>query len=205
MTAKVILASGSPRRRELLRALVPEYDVVSPDIPEPLTGDARRDAETLAVAKARAIADQHPEAVVIGADTIVHDGTTLYGKPADAADAMRMLAELAGRQHEVVTGIAVSTLGAVTSAISTADVRIASLGSQTIAAYVATGVPLDKAGAYAIQDDGFGIVERSTGCYCCVVGLPLWRLRALLTAAGVECDEPSTSIARCVLCPERPV
>ncbi len=203
VSRSVVLASASPRRRELLRALVAEYTVVAADVPEPLTGDARRDAVALARAKAEAVAARHPTAVVVAADTIVHESARLYGKPTDAEDAVRMLTELRGREHEVVTGVAVAADGMVRTALSTATVRMAAVEDAIVHAYVATGVPLDKAGAYAVQDDDFGIVEGWRGCYCCIVGLPLWRLRTLLRWAGVEAAEPSATFTRCATCPER--
>jgi septum formation protein len=187
----------------LLAALVAEFDVAPSDIPEDAGGDPVDDAVRLATAKALAVARHEPDAVVIGCDTIVHDGVRSYGKPADAADAVRMLRALRGRPHRVVTGVAVAFDGKVATGHSEAAVTLGDLGDKAIARYVASGRPLDKAGAYAIQDDDVPTVTRLEGCYCCVVGLPLWRLRALLIEAGNECAKPGDAYQRCRNCPER--
>jgi septum formation protein len=200
---RVILASGSPRRRELLRALVPEFEVVASDVPEETTDDPVADSLRLAQAKAETVAAQHPGAVVIGADTIVHDGVRAYGKPADPAAAIAMWKLLRGRTHRVVTGVAVVTSEQVISGYSESQVTLSMLSDTDVARYVASGRPLDKAGAYAIQDEDVPTVTRLEGCYCCVVGLPLWRLRGLLESAGVVCASPTSAYERCEGCPER--
>ncbi len=202
---EVVLASASPRRRELLQALVPVFTSMASEIPEPLTGDAPTDAVALARAKALAVAEGAPAALVIGADTIVYDGLRLYGKPTDGDDAMTMLARLQGRAHKVATGIAVVAGGAVSHAVSVSDVTLNALSYHAIAAYVSSGRPLDKAGAYAIQDEDVPTVSALDGCYCAVMGLPLWRLRDLMVQAGVSCGLPDATYARCTACPERPV
>ncbi len=202
---EVVLASASPRRRELLQALVPVFTSMASEIPEPLTGDAPTDAVALARAKALAVAEGAPAALVIGADTIVYDGLRLYGKPTDGDDAMTMLARLQGRAHKVATGIAVVAGGAVSHAVSVSDVTLNALSYHAIAAYVSSGRPLDKAGAYAIQDEDVPTVSALDGCYCAVMGLPLWRLRDLMVQAGVSCGRPDARYARCTACPERPV
>lgn len=199
----LVLASGSPRRRELLAALVPAFEVVPSDVPEPLSGDARADAVQLARAKAEAIAALRPGAVVLAADTLVHDALRTYAKPVDALDATTMLARLRGRSHTVTTAVAVASQGALTSAVSDAMVTLRNLDAGEIGAFVATGIPLDKAGAYAIQEGEPRVVERWQGCYCGVMGLPLWASRRLLIAAAVQCADPAATFARCALCPER--
>ncbi len=203
MPARVVLGSASPRRRELLRALLDDFAVDPADIAEHTTDDPRADARRLAREKASTVARRHPGAVVIGADTIVHDGERAYGKPADPAGATAMLRALQGRTHLVVTGLAVVSAGGAASDVSTSEVTLAELGDDAITAYVAGGRPLDKAGAYAIQDEDVPTVAALEGCYCSVMGLPLWRLRTLLATAGVAAREPGGAVPRCAACPER--
>ena len=203
MPVPVVLASASPRRQDLLRALLDGATVDPADIDEGTTDDPRADARRLAREKASAVARRHPGAVVIGADTIVHDGERAYGKPADKEEAVAMLRALRGRRHLVVTGVAVVSASGAASEVSTSNVTLAELDDHTVAAYVASGRPLDKAGAYAIQDEDVPTVAALDGCYCSVVGLPLWRLRALLATAGVVACEPHEALPRCAACPER--
>ncbi|MCY3880972.1 MAG: Maf family protein [Chloroflexi bacterium] len=203
MPAPVVLASASPRRRELLRALLDEFVVEAAGIDERTTDDPRADARRLAREKASAVARRHPGAAVIGADTIVHDGERAYGKPGDPETAIAMLRALRGRTHLVATGIAVVSASGAASGVSSSEVTLTDLDDDAIAAYVDTGRPLDKAGAYAIQDEDVPTVSALDGCYCSVMGLPLWRLRALLATAGVVADEPHHALPRCEGCPER--
>jgi len=200
---RVVLASASPRRDELLRALIDDFAVDPAGIAEHTTDDPRADARRLAREKASAVARRHPGAVVIGADTIVHDGERPYGKPSDPDDAVAMLRALRGKRHVVLTGIAAVSAGGAASAVSTSEVTLADLGDEAVATYVASGRPLDKAGAYAIQDEDVPTVAGLNGCYCSVMGLPLWRLRTLLAAAGVTACEPVEALPRCGPCPER--
>jgi len=200
---RIVLASASPRRTELLGALVDGFEVVAADIAEDLGPDARADAVRLATEKARAVAADYPGALVTGSDTIVHDAELSYGKPVDPADAAAMLARLRGKPHLVTTGVAVVADGRVDAACREAEVHLADMSDTAIAAYVASGRPLDKAGSYAIQDADVPTVQGIQGCYCCVVGLPLWRLKRMLEARGVVCREPSETLARCAECPER--
>ncbi len=185
-----------------MAALVADFDIEPSDIPEPFTGDPVRDAQSLAIAKARAVADVD-ERVYIGSDTVVYDGQRSFGKPVDHSDAVAMLSSLAGREHRVATGVAVIVDGRVSSEVSISTVELSVLTADAIEAYVASGRPMDKAGAYAIQDEDVPTVARFEGCYCGVMGLPLWRLRALLVDAGVACSEPSARFERCGSCPER--
>jgi septum formation protein len=201
---RIILASGSPRRRELLAALVADFDVVPSDVPELMHGDPVDDAVRLARAKSRAIADDYPDAVVIGADTIVHDGRRAYGKPRNHDDALAMWQALRGRTHRVVTGIAVIRGGYESAGSSESRVELVALSDAQVERYIASQRPMDKAGAYAIQDEDVPTVTSLEGCYCCVVGLPLRRLYAMLTEAGVICADPAVTIPRCATCPERP-
>ena len=203
MPARTVLASASPRRRELLQALLDNVVVDPAAIDERTTDDPRADARRLAREKASAVARRHPGAVVIGADTLVHDGGRAYGKPGDDETAIAMLRALRGKPHLVVTGIAVVSANGAASDVSAADVTLANLSDETVAAYVASGRPLDKAGAYAIQDEDVPTVYAFEGCYCSVMGLPLWRLRTLLATAGVVTREPHHALPRCAGCPER--
>jgi len=200
---RIVLASASPRRRELLRALLPAFEAAASDAPEPFEGSPIEDAERLALAKAAVLRDEFPGAVLIGADTIVFDGPTAYAKPEDAGDAVRMLRELRGREHGVVTGVAVADGTAAAAGHCISRVTMAALPDGVIDAYVASGRPLDKAGAYAIQDEDVPTVARLEGCYCNVMGLPLWTLRRMLSAAGVAAADPGETYTRCATCPDR--
>jgi septum formation protein len=187
-TPRVILASQSPRRRELLSLIGIPHEVRPADIDETyLAGENPRDhAERLARGKAAVIADDTPDAVVIGSDTIVVVDGDVLGKPADEADARRMLARLSGRSHVVMTAVAVSWKGTTLSGVVEVGVTFHQLGADDIAAYVATREPMDKAGAYGIQGFGATIVERVDGDYFAVMGLPLQRLVRLLAELGVR-------------------
>ena len=178
----LILASASPRRRELLQQIALEFTVVTADIDEtPFAGEEHRSYTLrLADAKARAVLVLHPGAVVIGADTTVAVDGELLGKPRDAADAACMLRLLAGRGHEVTTGIAVLTQQQTLTATVTTHVCFSGMTGAEIAGYVATGEPMDKAGAYGIQGYAAQWIHRIEGEYSNVVGLPLARLAELL-------------------------
>jgi septum formation protein len=201
---RVILASASPRRRELLAALVEDFETVTSTVDEVLGADAVADAEALALAKAREVAARYPGAVVIGSDTIVTDGRRSYGKPEDAADALAMWRALRGMTHRVVTGVAIVGPEGKRVGHSVSDVELSALDDDAVQAYIDSGRPMDKAGAYAIQDADVPTVSRFEGCYCSVMGLPLWRLRAMLAAAGVSTRDPAASRPGCAACPERP-
>ena len=199
----IVLASASPRRQELLLALIDEFEVLPSDVPEPLSNDPRTDALALAEAKARAVEALRPGALVIGSDTIVNDGTVSYGKPEGASDAIAMLRSLRGRTHSVLTGVAVVLGAEAATAVSEARITLTNLTDEEVVAYVASGRPLDKAGAYAIQDEDVPTVAKREGCYCCVMGLPLWRLKRMLEVRGVACHNPAASQPQCADCPER--
>ena len=189
MTAlRVILASQSPRRRELLSLVGIAHDVQPADIDESyLTGEPPRDhAERLARGKAEVIAAREPDAVVIGSDTIVVVDGDVLGKPADENDAVRMLARLAGRSHTVVTAVAVAWRGETRSAVEEVEVTFHPLSRAEIDAYIATREPMDKAGAYGIQGYGATIVARVDGDYFAVMGLPLQRLIRVLDSLGIR-------------------
>jgi septum formation protein len=177
----LILASASPRRAELLRELGVNFTIVTRPTEEAHHEDftARELCLLNAYRKARAVAKLHPQALVLGADTLVYFGTTLYGKPADLADAHRMLRELAGHTHQVVTGVCLLHLGAHRCSLfaETTNVTFKPLSGSQISAYLTAIQPLDKAGSYAIQDRGDEIVERISGSFSNVVGLPVERLK----------------------------
>lgn len=180
----IILASGSPRRRDMLQSLGIEFTVqVSPEEePEPMPGeDPDGYARRASLAKAQAVAREHPEAVVIGSDTIVVLGDEIMGKPSGQNEAMLMLSKLVGNTHRVVSGCAVFHPGGEPKVFSVStDVTMGPQPLEILFAYVATNEPMDKAGAYAIQGQGGFLVESIRGSYNNVVGLPLHRLVEIL-------------------------
>ena len=185
---RLILASASPRREELLRGLGLSFSVVPSREPEELPpGPPDEAVRALALAKARAVASSIGSGVVLGADTIVVLDGAVLGKPKDRDDARRMLRALEGRSHHVITGLALveAPAGRETSAAVVTRVRMARYGGGEIEAYLATGEPYDKAGAYAIQGAGGRLVAEVAGCYTNVVGLPLTTTRRLLAEWGV--------------------
>ena len=185
---RVILASQSPRRRELLALVGIAHEVMPADIDESVhPGEAPvPHAERLARTKAHVIAAREPGALVVAADTIVVVDGDILGKPADVADAERMLARLAGRTHEVYTAVAVALGDRTESAVARVPVRFRALDAETIRRYVATGEPMDKAGAYGIQGYGATIVEHIEGDYFAVMGLPLGTVVALAARLGAR-------------------
>ncbi len=142
---RVVLASASPRRRELLASLLDDFEVTPSTVEETFGADPVADAESLALAKARDIAANDAGAVVIGSDTIVFDDERAYGKPADARDALSMWRALRGRAHRVVTGVAVVAPGSEVAGHAISMVELANLDDDAVRAYIATGRPLDKA------------------------------------------------------------
>ncbi|MBO6141535.1 MAG: septum formation protein Maf [Ruminococcus sp.] len=181
---EVILASASPRRKELLACMAEGFKVIPAQTDETLPEyiPARMASEYLAREKCLAVARQYPEALVIGADTTVVADDEILGKPVDNEDARRMLSLLSGRQHSVISGIAVSCRGKTKSASDVTAVGFKKLDSKTIDAYIETGSPFDKAGAYGIQDFEKGEVYIEQGSYSNVVGLPVEELTLLLEA-----------------------
>ncbi len=176
---KVILASASPRRQELLGYVFDEYECKPADIDETLPDEisAEKSAEYLAVKKAEHIAKSCPEALVIGCDTVVVHNGVVYGKPSDEADAEKMLTALSGEKHSVITGVCLCLNGRKHSFSDVTAVEFYPLSKKEIAYYIVTGLPMDKAGAYGIQDKGFLPVKSITGDYFNVVGLPIGRLK----------------------------
>lgn len=191
MTPRIVLASASPRRRELLASLRVAFDVVVSGLEEkpwPNEKPASYALRNAADKGGEVLGRLQDDVVVISADTIVVRGDTILEKPADAADAARMLRALSGVEHEVITGLVVTCrrgreLRQLADAVRTA-VRFRELSDAEIAAYVATGEPMDKAGAYAIQGGAAGFVAETRGSYSNVVGLPLDELQRMLAALG---------------------
>lgn len=183
---RVVLASQSPRRRELLTLIGVPHEVRPADIDETyLQGEEPRGhAERLAREKALRIGD--PDAVVVGSDTIVVVDGDVLGKPLDETDAARMLRRLSGRAHVVMTAVAVAWRGRVVSAVEEVGVTFHELADEEIAAYIRTGEPMDKAGAYGIQGFGATIVARVDGDYFAVMGLALQLLVRLLRRLGLR-------------------
>ncbi len=185
----LVLASASPRRSELLRQVGLSHEVLPAHVDE--TPGARETpaghVERLAREKARAVATLRPDALVLAGDTVVvHDGRIL-GKPAHGDEAVAMLMALSGREHQVLSGLALAVPGrpaALHSRVDATDVRFRRFDQAEARAYVATGEPMDKAGAYGIQGRGGALVTGITGDYTTVVGLPISGLVELLHAAG---------------------
>src|ERR1700730_9174794 len=171
----LVLASASPRRQELLRNAGITFEVQPAHIPEdPLPGEVAKDcAERLAREKAIAVARQRPHDVVLGADTVVVVDGQLLGKPFDAADAAGLLRLCAWREHQVITGVCLVANGQPSVASETTLVTVSEITDRDIADYVASGEPMDKAGAYAIQGIASRWIPRIEGDYSNVVGLPV--------------------------------
>lgn len=177
-----VLASASPRRRELLARAGYQFEVVPPDVDEERRAGEPPPVyvERLAREKAVSVASRHPGLAVLGADTtVVIDGRVL-GKPRDEEDATQMLRTLSGRTHQVLTGVAAARDGQCVAEVDTTSVTLAALDEATVAWYVATGEPADKAGSYGIQGIASRFVTRVDGSYTNVVGLPLTLVDRLL-------------------------
>ena len=174
--SKLVLASRSPRREQILRMLGVEFTAMAPDYEEinPPGMDPKRVPEHLARGKAASMAGLGPETLVLGSDTVVLIGGRILGKPRDREDALEMLTALSGRTHQVVTGVALAREGRVidSGAVLT-DVTFAEQSREALRAYAASEEPMDKAGAYAIQGHGARLVEKVNGCFYNVMGLPI--------------------------------
>lgn len=189
----LILASASPRRRELLAMVGCPFEAVEPLVDEGVDGtgpgglDPGSLVEAVARRKAEAVAARFPGRLVVGADTVVVLDGQVMGKPTGPEDAVRMLQQLSGRWHSVYTGVAVAgpEAGAVDTRHVRTEVRFRPLQSAWIERYVQTGEPLDKAGAYGIQGRGSLLVAEIRGCYYTVVGLPLAALAEMLEERGM--------------------
>ena len=179
---EIILASASPRRQELLKYIVPDFRIIPADIDETLPEDisAEKSAEFLAVKKAKHISEKYPESVVIGSDTVVVIDGEILGKPKDPADAERMLKKLSRKTHAVITGVCISC-GEISESFSCkTSVKFFPLTDEEIREYIATGEPMDKAGAYGIQGKGCLLAESVEGDFFNVVGLPASMLKRRL-------------------------
>jgi len=179
---RLILASGSPRRQELLRHMGYTFEILVPDVDEHVSGNARDIVDILSRRKAEAAAQQVSDGVIIASDTLVSYNGLPLGKPEDAQDAHRMLAMLSGNTHEVFTGVTI--LNAATGESETQVVRTGVtfriLSAEEIDRYIATGEPMDKAGAYAIQGGAGCFVEAFDGSFENVVGFPVHEIRQML-------------------------
>ena len=179
---KVILASGSPRRRELLAEMGALFEIDVPDVDETVEGTPEKMVALLAERKAKAVAEHRSEGLIVAADTLVALDERALGKPADDEEAKEMLRSLSGRTHDVFTGVCVinaATGEKMVSAVRT-GVRFRAISEAEIKAYVATGEPRDKAGAYAIQGGAGAFVEGYEGSKTNVIGLPVERLYDML-------------------------
>lgn len=183
-----MLASASPRRRELLKLIGIEHTVVPSNFDETMLPGEEPEGHALRLAaeKAGAVAKSYPDAVVIGADTVVVLDGKVLGKPANREAAREMLRQLNGRTHTVITAVAVGHGGQIRQGAEQVEVAFRRLGDDEMDAYVATGEGMDKAGAYGIQGFGATIVERIEGDFFAVMGLPIVRLIGLLRAAGLS-------------------
>ncbi len=199
----LMLASSSPRRRALVRLLGVPFEAAEADLDEsPGPDESPTGLGTrLAAAKALAIAKQRPDAVVLGADTVVVLDGQILGKPRDPAEALAMMAGLRGRAHDVVTGVALACgerlewLGSVRT-----EVVMRAYAAEEAAAWVESASGMDKAGGYAIQDDTFQPVERIVGCYPNVVGLPLCAASRAVRSTGIDIPAPRDATPPCSLC-----
>ena len=192
MTTEIVLASASPRRRELLDQIGIAHRVHPVGLDESMHAGETviEHVNRLALAKAREgyrqVSQQEANVVVLGADTVVEVGGESLGKPKNTGQAAAFLARLSGKKHRVHTAVAVVTAGCEKSALSSSEVEFTELSEQQINAYIETGEPLDKAGAYAIQGIAGRFIKRLNGSYSGVMGLPLFETVQLLSACGVS-------------------
>ena len=186
----LLLASNSPRRKQLLALGNWNFNIVVSDVDESQLADETPKDYVLRLAQAKAlavVAKAHPENIIIGSDTAVVDGNEILGKPKDEMDAVRMLKQLRGHTHQVFTGVAVYRVDgeSMLTELCVTDVPMRNYSDDEIQAYVKTGDPLDKAGAYAIQHPDFQPVESMSGCYASVMGLPMCHVLRTLKKLGV--------------------
>ena len=183
---KIILASASPRRRELMRYITEDFEAVSTDCDETLPDGIEPTAasEYLAVLKAKAAAEKYPDCTVIGCDTTVILGSEILGKPRDRAQCIADISKLSGRTHQVITGCCIISGGRVSSFSEVTDVTFRELTTAEIEAYADTEEPYDKAGGYGIQGLGSALISYIDGDFFNVVGLPVARLFNELKNAG---------------------
>ena len=182
---RLVLASRSPRRSELLHRLGLSFETDDPDVDETCSLPAAEAVKVLSARKASASAAVHPGCWILAADTLVSCDGQALGKPADGQDACRMLRTLSGRTHQVFTGVTViSPSGEIISGVDSTDVTFDSVPEEEILSYVRSGEPMDKAGAYALQGRAGMWISRLDGSDTSVIGLPLCLVRRLLIAAG---------------------
>jgi septum formation protein len=190
---RIILASQSPRRRQLIQLLGLEIEAISADVDESLATDPdpAQNAIDTALLKVQVFADL-PDAIIIGSDTNVAIDAGILGKPTDSADARAMLTQLRGRIHQVHTGIVALRThdGALATTVSSSDVYMRDYSDDEISAYIATGDPFDKAGGYAVQHPDFMPVAKIDGCFAGVMGLSVCQLVGVLRDVGVSIDLP---------------
>lgn len=190
----IILASNSPRRRELLAQIgIRDFQILSPDVDEAVESglSPARMVEALSLRKARAAAGRAgAQDLIIAADTVVALDGRVLGKPRDQEEAFAMLSALSGREHRVYTGVTVLGGGRAATEHEETAVAFRALSPEEIRDYIATGEPMDKAGAYGIQGVGALLVQGIRGDYCNVVGLPLFRLGRMLSGFGVKLPRP---------------
>lgn len=186
-----ILASASPRRKELLKLIIKDFSVIPAEVEETLPDNisAEFSPEFLAVKKAKAVAGLHPDALVIGADTAVFSGGTMLGKPESPEDACEMLNSLSSETHFVITGCALFYKGKTLSFSEKTFVEFYPLSEREINQYILSGSPFDKAGGYGIQDEGGLFVKKIDGDYNNVVGLPVARLKREIDNLMKICGE----------------
>lgn len=191
---EIILASQSPRRQALLHQMgLRDFRVLPPGVSEEVDQDAppSRQVEWLSLRKARAVQEQAgPDALIIAADTVVALEGAVLGKPEDPADARRMLTALSGRRHQVYTGLTVLRGTEIHTLHEVSEVAFRPLAPAEIDGYIATGEPMDKAGAYGIQGRGALLVTGIRGDYYNVMGLPVCRLGQILAGMGIDCLSP---------------
>ncbi len=190
-TQRIVLASQSPRRRQLLEQIgLRDFTVTAPNVDETVDGGLSPEDRVIEIAKRKVLAareaSEDQSAVFIAADTLVFLGDAVLGKPADEAGAAAMLRLLSGKTHQVCTGIAVAFGERVLTGVETADVSFRALSEEEIRGYIATGEPMDKAGAYGIQGRAALFVREIRGDYYTVVGLPVCRLGSMLSCLGVK-------------------
>lgn len=188
---RYILASKSPRRKELLSEIIKEFEIITKEVDESLPGSIhpREGVEILAIRKGAVVANEVGyEAVVISSDTLVELGGVALGKPEDEQDAIRMLSDLSGKAHNVHTGVAIHYKGRVFSGVATTAVYFREMSADEIREYVDSKDPMDKAGSYGIQSGGGKFVEKIDGDYDTVVGLSLALVKNLLDKAEKELE-----------------
>ena len=185
-TPKLILASQSPRRLELLQQITDQFEVVPSSVEEKLDYGLRpeENVRLLARAKAENVAKNYPECWVIGADTLVALHQEILGKPVDVSDAHRILSRLSGKEHRVMTGVCVVSPKKTLDTAVTSNVRFKSLTDEEISNYIQTGEPMDKAGAYAIQGKGNFMIREFSGSKSNIIWLPIDELKTLLAKTG---------------------